>query len=108
AEEALAIYFPTLGSAAEEAARSIDILTLAKEGSFDLSVKIMELELERAKVEKKQVELELMRWKMEEDASNRAIRSIQRQMEVRKKIIQLELGGFKGALLSEAQLEKII
>jgi TP901 family phage tail tape measure protein len=108
AEEALAIYFPTLGLAAEEAARSIDILTLAKEGSFDLSVKIMELELERAKVEKKQAELELMRWEMEEDASNKAIRRIERQMEVRKKMIQLELGGFKGALLSEAQLDKLI
>jgi len=108
AEEALAIYFPTLGLAAEGVARSIDILTLAKEGSFNLSVKIMELELERAKVEKKQAELELMRWEKDEDASNKAIRSIQGQMRVRKKMIQLELGGFKGALLSEAQLDKII
>lgn len=108
AEEALAVYFPTLDKAARFAGAGIDVLTLAKQGSFDLSVKIMELELERAKIEKKQVEIELMRWEMEEDASNRTIRSIQRQMEVRKKMIQLELGGFKGALLSEAQLEKII
>jgi len=52
AEKALAIYFPTLGKAAEDTAGSIDILTLAKEGTLDLSIKIMELEIEQAEIAK--------------------------------------------------------
>ncbi|MCK4295845.1 MAG: phage tail tape measure protein, partial [Candidatus Marinimicrobia bacterium] len=57
AERALGVYFPILGKAAEGAAGSIDILTKAKEGSIDLSIRIMELGLEQAKIEMRRADL---------------------------------------------------
>ncbi|MBA7585853.1 hypothetical protein ES708_27842 [subsurface metagenome] len=52
AERALAVFYPTFGEVIEGVAGSIDILTLAKEDTKKLSLEIMELELEEAKIEK--------------------------------------------------------
>jgi TP901 family phage tail tape measure protein len=108
AEKALAIYFPTLGEAAEGAAGSIDILTLAKQGSFELSKQIMGLEVERAEIEKTQAELALDRYRNNKDEANKAVKRIEDQMEIRKKMIELEVGGGRGATLTEAQKNKMI
>lgn len=113
AEEALAVYFPTLGKAAEDVAGKIDILTIAKEATRKLSLDIMKLEVERAEIEVKQAELAKARYKREEDEANKAVKRIEDQMEIRKNMIQLEKGGFKEAFLTgvyftEEQMNEMI
>ena len=81
AERALGVYFPIFGKAAEDAASSIDILTLAKEGTIDLSIRIMELELEQAKIEKRRADLALSTYNREEDEDKKEIDRMQKRLD---------------------------
>jgi len=80
AEEALAIYFPTLGKAVEGAATSIDILSLAKEGTINLSIRIMELDLAQAKIEMRRADLAKELYDRNEDAGDKEIKRINKQI----------------------------
>lgn len=81
AEEALAIYFPIAGLAAEDYAGKIDILTLAKEGTIDLSIRIMELELEQAKIEQRRAKLAKDIYDREEDEGKKEIERMQDRLD---------------------------
>lgn len=93
AERALATFFPTFGKAAEDAADSIDILNLAKEATIDLSIRIMELELAQAEIEKRRADLALTLYKREEDEGRKEINRIKGQMIVIKELTEFELAG---------------
>jgi len=102
AEKALAIYYPTLGKAAEFAGASIDVLTLAKQGSYELSIKIMELELEQAEINKRRANLELAIYKRDEDEGSKEINRINKRIKFLKDVMELELtGGIQGIYTQE-------
>ena len=102
AEKALAIYFPILGKAAEFAGASIDVLTLAKQGSYELSIKIMELELEQAEINKRRANLELAIYKRNEDEGSKEINRINKRIKFLKDVMELELtGGIQGIYTQE-------
>jgi len=103
AEKALAIYFPTLGKAAKDTAGSIDVLTLAKEGTLNLSIKIMKLEIEQAEIAKKQAELDRDMYKIGKDEFQGNINQIKAEREARKKFFTERLG--LGSTLVKEQLE---
>ena len=71
AEESLMILLPDLGRAAREAAGDFDILTEAKRKSLELDLKIIETKLAIAEAEKKQAEIEIIRFERSEDESNK-------------------------------------
>lgn len=108
AERALAIYFPTLGKAAEDAAGSIDILTLAKEGTIDLSIKIMKLELEQAKIEMRRADLAKELYDRKEDEGNKEIRRIKKQIEAEKELTEFILTGGVEGLFKQEQLNDMM
>jgi len=114
AEKALAVYFPTLGKAAEDAAASIDVLSLAKEGTIDLSIRIMELELEQAKINQKRADLALKLYKSGEDEDKKEIERLQEkkdrflnELSLQQIIEQQTTGQIKEYILLENELSNI-
>ena len=93
AEEALAIYYPTFGKAVGDAAGKIDILTLAKQGSYDLSIRIMELELAQADIENRRAKLASTLYEREEDEGKKEINRIKGQMIIIEKLTEYEIAG---------------
>ncbi|GAI17786.1 unnamed protein product [marine sediment metagenome] len=71
AEESLMILLPDLGKAAKSAAGDLDILTMAKRNSLELDLRIIETKLAIAEAEKKQAEIEIVRFERSEDDSNK-------------------------------------
>jgi TP901 family phage tail tape measure protein len=108
AEEALATYFPHLKSAAEGAAGGIDILNIAKQESYNLSVRIMELELEQAKIDKIRAEIALKEYQLQEDRSQKEIERLELQMKYRKADILSSMGILEMAKMTDEKMEKIL
>lgn len=106
AEEALAIYFPTLGKAAEVAAGSFDILTIAKKGSFELSIRIMELELKQAEIEKRRAELDLKIYERNEDEGKKEIDRINMQIKALTNQVNLRIRALRGEKLYDLTEDK--
>lgn len=111
AERALAIFFPTFGKAVRGAAGEIDVLTAAKEGTLELSIKIMELELKQAEIGKRRAELELAIYERGKDEANKEIKRMQdrldrfRQELSIKQIIELQT---TGQIKEEIELENAL
>lgn len=108
AEEALASYFPHLKSAAEGAAGGIDILNIAKQESYNLSVRIMELELEQAKIDQIRAEIALKEYQLQEDRSQKEIERLEMQMKYRKQDIKDSMGILEMAKTTNEEMEKIL
>lgn len=108
AERALGVYFPILGKAAEDAAGSIDVLTLAKEGTIDLSIKIMGLELEQAKIEMRRADLAKELYDRKEDEGNKGINRIKKQIEAEKELTEFILTGGVEGLYKQEQLNDMM
>jgi TP901 family phage tail tape measure protein len=108
AEEALATYFPHLKSAAEGAAGGIDILNIAKQESYNLSVRIMELELEQAKIDKIRAEIALKEYQLQEDRSQKEIERLELQMKYRKQDIKDSMSILEMAKTTNEEMEKIL
>jgi len=108
AEEALATYFPHLKSAAEGAAGGIDILNIAKQESYNLSVRIMELELEQAKIDKIRAEIALKEYQLQEDRSQKEIERLELQMKYRKQDIKNNMSILEMAKTTNEEMEKIL
>jgi len=108
AEEALATYFPHLKSAAEGAAGGIDILNIAKQESYNLSVRIMELELEQAKIDKIRAEIALKEYQLQEDRSQKEIERLEMQMKYRKQDIKNNMSILEMAKTTNEEMEKIL
>jgi len=108
AEKALAIYFPILGKAAEDAATSIDILTLAKEGNIDLSIRIMELGLAQAKIEMRRADLSKELYDRNEDEGNKEIRRIEKQIKAEKELTEFILTGGEKGIYKQEQLNDMM
>ena len=102
AERALGVYYPTFGKVVEGVAGSYDILTIAKEGSIDLSIRIMELGLEQAKIEMRRADLAKELYDRKEDEGNKEIRRIKKQIEAEKELTEFILtGGVEGSYKQE-------
>jgi TP901 family phage tail tape measure protein len=108
AEEALASYFPNLRSAAEGAAGGIDILNIAKEESYQLSIKIMNLELEQAKIDQTRAGIALKEYQLQEDRSQKEIERLEMQMKYRKADILSSMGILEMAKMTDEKMEKIL
>ena len=107
AEKALAVYFPTLGKAAEFAGASIDVLTSAKQGSYDLSVRIMELELSQAEIEMRRADLAKELYDRNKDEGNKEINRINKQIEAEKKLAKWILTGGEYEIYDQERLNDI-
>ena len=90
AEEALAVYYPTLGKAAEFAGESIDVLTLAKKGTIDETIKIMKLEQKQAEIEKRRADLELATYRKGEDEGNKEIKRLQNKVDLFRRTLSIQ------------------
>lgn len=108
AEEALAIYFPTLGKAVEGAATSIDILSLAKEGTINLSIRIMELDLAQAKIEMRRADLAKELYDRNEDAGDKEIKRINKQIKAEEDLAKWIVTGGEYELYEQEQLNDMI
>ncbi|MCK4447185.1 MAG: phage tail tape measure protein, partial [Candidatus Marinimicrobia bacterium] len=108
AERALGVYFPILGKAAEDAADSIDVLTLAKEGTIDLSIRIMELGLEQAKIEMRRADLNKELYDRNEDEGNKEIRRIKKQIKAEEELTEFILTGGEKGLFKQEQLNDMM
>ena len=108
AERALAIFYPTFEKAVGGATGKIDLLTLAKKDSYELSKRIMELELRQAEIEKRRADLALAIYRRGKDEANKEIKRMQdrldrfRQELSIQQIIELQT---TGAIKEEIKLE---
>jgi len=91
AERALSTFFPTLGKAAEDTAKSFDILTTAKNASKEISIEIAEYELKAAEIKKIQAKIALEEYILEEDQSSKNIENIKKEKAVLEEIIKRKL-----------------
>jgi len=104
AEKALAIYFPTAGKAAEGYAGSIDVLSLAKQGTIDLSIRIMELDLAQAKIEMRRADLAKELYDINEDKGQKEIDRINKRIKAEKDLTEFILTGGITGIYKEEQL----
>ena len=81
AEKALITLLPDLGKAFEDAAGKVDILTLAKRGSLEVSLEIMELELALAKIAKEQADVALARFELGIDEASKGVEKLEEKVE---------------------------
>ena len=93
AEEALAAFYPTLGKVVEGVAGKIDVLTLAKIATKELSLEIMDLEVEQAQIAKDLAILEKTIYEEGRDEGNKEINRIKGQMIIIKELTEFELAG---------------
>ncbi len=90
AERALATFYPTFEEAVEGVAGKIDLLTLAKQGSYELSLRIMELELKQAEISKRRADLELAIYERGKDEANEEIKRIQDRVDRFHQVLSIQ------------------
>ncbi|MCK4447996.1 MAG: phage tail tape measure protein, partial [Candidatus Marinimicrobia bacterium] len=108
AERALGVYYPTFGKAVRDAAGEIDILTLAKEGTIDLSIRIMELELAQADIEMRRADLAKELYDRKEDEGNKEIKRIEKQIKAEEELTEFILTGGEKGLFKQEQLNDMM
>ena len=81
AEEALITLLPNLGKAFEDTAGKVDILTAAKRGYAEESLRIAKLELALAEIHKKQAEVEWERFELGKDEASKEARRLEEEVD---------------------------
>jgi len=90
AERALATFYPTFEEAVEGATGKIDLLTLAKKDSYELSKRIIELELRQAEIEKRRADLALAIYKRGKDEANEEIKRMQDRLDRFRHVLSIQ------------------